>query len=148
MATMQETDLEDIMENVIAKLYTKYKTLEIDNILAYVYRMLDNEIKDFWKKKYKESAVYSDEEVYAQEYIQPGESVEEVIINEDLLNKIGYALRKLRSEKKKKLFELKLKGYSSIEIMNKMGLSRSAYDTIVFRATQDLKNTMSKIGIL
>ena len=148
MTMIREPDLEDIMENVIAKIYMKYKALEIDNILAYVYKMLDNEIKDYWKKKYRESTIYSDKEAYLQEQIKTDESVEEMIINEDLLNNIRNALRKLRSDKKKKLFELKLKGYDSKEIMEKMGLSRSAYDTIVFRATQELKNTLSKKRIL
>lgn len=144
MAIMQEDDHEDIIENVIAKIYMKYKSLEIDNILAYVYRMLDNEIKDYWKKKIKESTVYSDDETRYQEELTSDQSIEEILITEELIHHVRKALQKLSSQKKRRIFELKLKGYESKEIMEKMNLSRSAYDTIVFRATQDIKKYLIK----
>jgi RNA polymerase sigma-70 factor (ECF subfamily) len=144
MTMMREEDLEDIVENVIAKIYMKYKSLEIDNILAYVYRMLDNEIKDHWKKKYREKIVDSDENEIFPERIESDQSLEDIVINQDLVDNIRKALQTLHSPKKKKIFELKLMGYDSKEIMEKLNLSRSAFDTIVFRATQDLKKYLTK----
>ena len=144
MAVMRDEDVEDMVENVIAKIYMKYKSLEIDNILAYVYRMLDNEIKDHWKKRSRANLVdLEDERVFPDKY-ESDPSIEDTVITEDLIIHIRKALKTLRSPKTKKIFELKLKGYDSKEIMDTLNLSRSAYDTIVFRATQDIKKYLNK----
>ena len=144
MAVIRKEDIEDILENVIAKIYAKYKSLEIDNVLAYVYRMLENEIKDYWKKKTKESTLYTDTEKGYPEEISYDQSIEDIMTTEDMILHVQKALQKLRSPKQQKIFELKLKGYESKEIMDKMKLSRSAYDTIVFRAKQDIKKYLIK----
>ena len=144
MAVMRDEDVEDMVENVIAKIYMKYKSLEIDNILAYVYRMLDNEIKDHWKKRSRENLIDLESETIFPDNIESDPSIEDTVITEDLIIHIRKALKTLRSPKKKKIFELKLKGYDSKEIMDTLNLSRSAYDTIVFRATQDIKKYLNK----
>jgi RNA polymerase sigma factor (sigma-70 family) len=148
MTVMRDEDMEDVVENVLAKLYTKYKSLEIDNILAYVYRMLDNELRDHWKKKQREKLTYAEEDDLFPERLASDPSIEDTLINEDLVQNIRQALGTLRSQKKKQIFELKLKGYDSKEIMEKLNLSRSAYDTIVFRATQDIKSVFEKTRVL
>ena len=144
MAVMRDEDVEDMVENVIAKIYMKYKSLEIDNILAYVYRMLDNEIKDHWKKRSRENLIDLESETIFPDNIESDPSIEDTVITEDLIIHLRKALKTLRSTKKKKIFELKLKGYDSKEIMDTLNLSRSAYDTIVFRATQDIKKYLNK----
>ena len=110
--------------------------------------MVDNELKDHWKKTQREKLVYSEEDDLFPEHLASDQSVEDTVINEDLVQNIRQVLGSLRSHKKKKIFELKLKGYNSKEIMEQLNLSRSAYDTIVFRATRDIKNVFEKNRIL
>jgi RNA polymerase sigma factor (sigma-70 family) len=148
MATTRIEDLEDLIENVITKIYVKYKSLQIDNILGYVYRMLENELKDHWKKKHREKNVYSPEDVYSQESYESDLSIEETIVNQDLIINLKKVIHNFRSPKKKKIFELKLKGYESKEIMQEMNMSRSAYDTIVYRATQEIKDAFKNYRMM
>ena len=148
MRVMPEEDMEDLVENVLAKLYARYKSLKIEKILPYAYRSLENEIKDYWNKKHRNQQTFTTPDDKISDLYKNDISIEEEVINQDLVDALWNALHKLKSNKQRKIFELKLKGYESEEIMKKMQLSRSAYDTTVFRATKDIKKILKKSRLL
>jgi len=148
MSAIRNEDLEDMVENVISKIYMKYKSLNIEKILPYAYRSLENEIKDFWKRKQRDSHLLTDINEKLLNQYKNDKSIEESLVDEDLVENIRKALSKLCGNKKRKILQLKLKGYDSKEIMEKLNISRSAYDTIVFRATQDIKSILERSKVI
>jgi RNA polymerase sigma factor (sigma-70 family) len=147
MRAQLEQDFEDLVENVISRLYERYKSLKIEKILPYAYGALDNEIKDYWKKKSRDRNMFTENDDQLPDLAQNDKTIEDKLIDQDLLHTVKNVLKRLNSDKKKKIFQLRLQGFNNKEIMNELNLSRSAYDTIVFRATRDIKKYLAKRGI-
>ena len=115
-------------------------------ILPWAYTVLDNVIKtDYQTEKRRNTILSENIDQVAETFGNKGSLVDEVNHSE-LTDDIWDALHQL-NEKDKQVLELKLKGYSGDEIMNKLSLKRSALDVRVFRAYQKLKKILEKKGV-
>lgn len=86
-----EKDAEDLVSEVILKLVEEKNTLTNGNLLAWLFRSVDNLIKRYYKKKYRNVVIYIDELPEDEEvHIKDNEYIINLIdsINEDLIKYI------------------------------------------------------------
>lgn len=138
---------EDLVQKSLIIIYEKYIEMEFEKgILPWAYTVLDNVIKtDYQTEKRRNTILSENIDQVAETFGNKGSLVDEVNHSE-LTDDIWDALHQL-NEKDKQVLELKLKGYSGDEIMNKLSLKRSALDVRVFRAYQKLKKILEKKGV-
>ena len=145
---MEFRNNEDLVQEAMTIIYEKYKDIELEKgILPWAYKIVDNVMQNDYKTELRRMKILSNDKNRFHEIYGSQEDVEEKTDNELLVNELKMALRKM-SKKEKKIFELKLKELSGTEIQNRLGISRSNMDVIVFRGIRKLRRILEKRGVV
>jgi RNA polymerase sigma factor (sigma-70 family) len=129
-------------------IYEKYKQAKLEKgILPWAYKVLENVMKDDYRTETRRLNIlteHTDEliNIYGSE-----ESIADRASYQELVDEIKMALRQM-SESEKAIFNLKLNGYSGVEIQKKLNLKRCTLDVKVFRGIKKLKKLLEKRGVI
>ena len=138
---------EDLVQDAMLVISEKYKITEFKKgILPWAYSVLDKIELSSYKKNSRRSELELDNVDSIKKIFIGQESTDEYIGYNELVAGIQKALKKL-SDKEKDVFRLKLEGLSGTEIQEKLGLTREAFDTRVFRGVKKLRRELIKDGV-
>ncbi len=138
----------DLVQKALMIIYQKYKELEFEKgILPWAYTILDNVMKADYQTEIRRDTILTDNIDHLLEIYGNKKSAADEVSYQELVDEIWQALNRL-SNKEKQIFELKLKGYSGVEIKNRLGLKRNTMDVTIFRGTKKLKQILEKRGVI
>src|SRR4030042_5429315 len=130
---MNQLTHEDIVQKALTIIYEKYKTARLPRgIMPWAYRVLDNVMRNEYSKARRHQSLLHDSREKLNEMSEPCETADKTYERDELIHEVQCALNQL-SNKEKEIFELKLKGYSGVEIQEQLGLKRNILDIRVFR---------------
>ena len=136
---MNQLTNEDIVQKALTIIYEKYKTAKFPKgIMPWAYRVLDNVMRNEYSKDRRRQNLLHDTSDKLNEMFGRTETADKTFEYDELIHEVQYALNRL-SNKEKEIFELKLKGYSGVEIQQKLGLKRNILDIRVFRGSKKIK---------
>ncbi len=144
---MDQLTNEDIVQKAMTIIYEKYKTAELHKgIMPWAYRILENVMRNEYQTTRRRQNLLKESSDKLNE-IYGYRDTNSTFENQELIQEIRSALNQL-NDKEKEIFELKLKGYSGVEIQEYLGLKRNILDIRVFRGSKKLKNILFKRGII
>lgn len=129
--------VEDALQNVFSRIWSKRKDLRIQNIRAYlttsimhecIHLLAENKQIDSFYRKFEDLDLVCGE---------PGDGV---LIQKEILE-VAYQYAKTLSEKKRRLFLMHLKGYNTKEISEHLRLSRKTVQNQLGMILKTLKNS-------
>lgn len=139
---------EDLVQEAIKIIYEKYKTVEfVKGILPWAYTVLDNLVKCQNQTQNRRQKILAEQNEVLVEIYGNREEVHSITEQNELASEINRALGKL-SEIEKRIFQLKLSGYSGEEIRQKLAMKRSTFDVTVWRASKKIRHCLEKKGVL
>ncbi len=139
---------EDLIQEALLIIYNNYKTMTFEKgILPWAYTILDNVIKGDYIKECRRDTLLSEHQHQATKGFGTKETTDETCSLHDLDDEIKRAFKKLK-KKERTILKLKLEGYSSHEIQQKMGLTRTALDVSVHRCRKKLKQLLESRGAI
>ena len=147
----QRNDVEDIAQQVFAKVYLSLKSFDFrSSLITWVYKITVNECFDYLRKRKVRRLVYesdlSEDEVRRVENGEP--SVDRQISADSSLAQRDYVLKLLTrvSEEERMLLMLKeVEGYSVEELAEKTGMNENTIKVKLFRARQKLVKAASRL---
>lgn len=139
---------EDLIQEALLIIYHNYKTMKFEKgILPWAYTILDNVIKGDYIKETRRDSLLSEHQAKVAGGFGAKETTEETCSLHDLDDEIKKAFKKFK-KKERTILKLKLEGYSSHEIQQKMGLTRTALDVSVHRCRKKLKQLLESRGAI
>src|SRR6516225_3119933 len=140
----QLNDVEDIAQQVFAKIYFSIKNFDFrSSLITWIYKITVNECFDYLRKKKVRKLVYesdlSEDEVRRVENTEPAGDRQPLA--DSNLARRDYVLKLLTrvSEEERMLLMLKeVEGYSVEELANKTGMNENTVKVKLFRARQKL----------
>ena len=140
----QRNDVEDIAQQVFAKVYLSLRSFDFrSSLITWIYKITVNECFDYLRKRKVRRLVYesdlSEEEVRRVENTDP--AVERQISADSSLAQRDYVLKLLTrvSEEERTLLILKeVEGFSVEELAAKTGMNENTVKVKLFRARQKL----------
>ena len=139
---------EDMVQKTLTIIYEKYKTAELPKgIMPWAYRILENVMMNEYQKVRRRQNLLKEKSDTLNEIYIHQETTDDTFEYRELIREIRRALNRL-SNKEKEIFELKLRGYSGLEIQEQLGLKRNILHIRVFRGSKKLKTILVKRGVL
>jgi RNA polymerase sigma factor (sigma-70 family) len=139
---------EDMVQKALTIIYEKYKTAELPRgIMPWAYRILENVMMNEYQKIRRRQNLLKEKSDTLNEIYGNRETADDTFEYQELIHEIRRALNRL-SHREKEIFELKLRGYSGVEIQEQLGLKQNIMHVRVFRGSKKLKTILAKRGIL
>ncbi len=147
----QRNDVEDIAQQVFAKIYVSLKSFDFrSSLITWIYKIAVNECFDYLRKRKVRKLVYesdlSEDEVRRVENTEP--KVERVAPVDYSLAQRDYVTKLLSrvSEEERSLLMLKeVEGYSVEELAAKTGMNENTIKVKLFRARQKLVRAAQRL---
>ena len=147
----QRNDVEDIAQQVFAKIYVSLKSFDFrSSLITWIYKITVNECFDYLRKRKVRKLVYesdlSEDEVRRVENTEPKR--ERVAPVDSSLAQRDYVLKLLSrvSEEERALLMLKeVEGYSVEELAVKTGMNENTIKVKLFRARQKLVKAAQRL---
>ena len=147
----QRNDVEDIAQQVFAKVYLSLRNFDFrSSLITWIYKITVNECFDYLRKRKVRRLVYesdlSEEEVRRVENTDP--AVERQIPADSSLAQRDYVLKLLTrvSEDERMLLILKdVEGYSVEELATRTGMNENTVKVKLFRARQKLVKAAQRL---
>lgn len=130
----------DITQETFSRVIKKANTNTIQNERAFLYRVAKNVMVDEFRKNSKKTEVLYDEETH----IQNTDTSETSIIEEEQQKELMYEIDTLPKKRRQAFILHIIEGYSRKEVADIMGLSVSAIDKHITRASDQIKDNISK----
>jgi len=139
---------EDMVQKALTIIYEKYKTAELPRgIMPWAYRILENVMMNEYQKIRRRKNLLKEKSDTLNEIYGNREMTDHTFEYQELIHEIRRALNRL-SHREKEIFELKLKGYSGVEIQKQLGLKQNIMHIRVFRGSKKLKAILANRGVL
>jgi RNA polymerase sigma-70 factor (ECF subfamily) len=147
----QRNDVEDIAQQVFAKVYVSLKNFDFrSSLITWIYKITVNECFDYLRKRKVRKLVYesdlSEDEVRRVENTEP--SVDRQSPADATLARRDYVLKLLTrvSEEERMLLMLKeVEGYSVEELAERTGMNENTIKVKLFRARQKLVKAAQRL---
>ena len=147
----QRNDVEDIAQQVFAKIYVSVRNFDFrSSLITWIYKITVNECFDYLRKRKVRKLVYesdmSEDEVRRVENTEP--SVDRTAPADSTLAQRDYVLKLLSrvSEEERMLLMLKeVEGYSVEELAARTGMNENTIKVKLFRARQKLVKAASRL---
>ena len=147
----QRNDVEDIAQQVFAKVYLSLRSFDFrSSLITWIYKITVNECFDYLRKRKVRRLVYesdlSEDEVRRVENTDP--AVERQASADSALAQRDYVLKLLSrvSEEERILLILKeVEGYSVEELANRTGMNENTVKVKLFRARQKLVRAAQRL---
>jgi RNA polymerase sigma-70 factor, ECF subfamily len=147
----QRNDVEDIAQQVFAKVYVSIKSFDFrSSLITWIYKITVNECFDYLRKRKVRKLVYesdlSEDEVRRVENTEP--SVDRQTPADASLARRDYVLKLLTrvSEEERMLLMLKeVEGYSVEELSERTGMNENTIKVKLFRARQKLVKAAQRL---
>jgi RNA polymerase sigma-70 factor (ECF subfamily) len=147
----QRNDVEDIAQQVFAKIYFSIKNFDFrSSLITWIYKITVNECFDYLRKKKVRKLVYesdlSEDEVRRVENTEPA-SDRQPLADSNLARR-DYVLKLLTrvSEEERMLLMLKeVEGYSVEELAERTGMNENTIKVKLFRARQKLVKAAQRL---
>ena len=147
----QRNDVEDIAQQVFAKVYLSLKSFDFrSSLITWIYKITVNECFDYLRKRKVRKLVYesdlSEDEVRRVENSEP--AVDRQIPADSSLAQRDYVLKLLTrvSEEERMLLMLKeVEGFSVEELAEKTGMNENTIKVKLFRARQKLVKAAQRL---
>jgi len=147
----QRNDVEDIAQQVFAKVYLSIKNFDFrSSLITWIYKITVNECFDYLRKRKVRKLVYesdlSEDEVRRVENSEP--AVDRQIPADSSLAQRDYVLKLLTrvSEEERMLLMLKeVEGFSVEELAAKTGMNENTIKVKLFRARQKLVKAAQRL---
>ena len=147
----QRNDVEDIAQQVFAKVYLSLRNFDFrSSLITWIYKITVNECFDYLRKRKVRKLVYesdlSEEEVRRVENTDP--AVERQVAADSSLAQRDYVVKLLArvSEEERMLLILKeVEGYSVEELASKTGMNENTVKVKLFRARQKLVKAAQRL---
>ncbi|MFH2048985.1 MAG: sigma-70 family RNA polymerase sigma factor [bacterium] len=133
-------DRQDMVQEVMTVISEKYKTVTITtNIAAWAYGIFENNLKRYYRDKNRKSRLF-------KEYLSTTTKISPEPTDYELRNKIIKCLKKICKENLRYAEALNLvhQGYNTVEISEKMNISKKNVHNILFRARSMLKQCINE----
>lgn len=137
-----EMQVEDMTQEVFAKIWELRVGLEIRDINAYLFKVAKNLLYKYWTELSRKSACIDD----FSEIVSTND-IEEFIFNEEMLCKIYTELDKLPTKRKKIFIMSRMNQLSNHEIASKLHLSTRTVETQISLVIKRLRSVI-KVFIL
>lgn len=139
---------EDLVQKALLIIYEKYRTANLPKgIMPWAYRILDNVVKNAYQKDKRHRNLLNDSANRLADLFNSQELTDKPCEYHEMIDEIENAFQYL-SDKEREIFALKLKGYSGVEIQEKLSIERHILDIRVFRGGKKLKRILSKRGVI
>jgi RNA polymerase sigma-70 factor (ECF subfamily) len=147
----QRNDVEDIAQQVFAKVYFSLRNFDFrSSLITWIYKITVNECFDYLRKKKVRKLVYesdlSEDEVRRVENTEP--SVDRTMPADESLARHDYVLKLLArvSEEERNLLMLKeVEGHSVEELAEMTGMNENTIKVKLFRARQKLVKAAQRL---
>src|SRR5512140_2870426 len=147
----QRNDVEDIAQQVFAKVYLSIKSFDFrSSLITWIYKITVNECFDYLRKRKVRKLVYesdlSEDEVRRVENTEP--SVDRQAPADATLARRDYVMKLLTrvSEEERMLLMMKeVEGYSVEELANMTGMNENTIKVKLFRARQKLVKAAQRL---
>ncbi len=147
----QRNDVEDIAQQVFAKIYVSVRNFDFrSSLITWIYKITVNECFDYLRKRKVRKLVYesdmSEDEVRRVENTEP--SVDRTAPADSTLAQRDYVLKLLSrvSEEERMLLMLKeVEGYSVEELAARTGMNENTIKVKLFRARQKLVKAAQRL---
>jgi RNA polymerase sigma-70 factor (ECF subfamily) len=147
----QRNDVEDIAQQVFAKVYVSIKSFDFrSSLITWIYKITVNECFDYLRKRKVRKLVYesdlSEDEVRRFENTEP--SVDRTAPADNQLARRDYMVKLLSrvSEEERMLLMMKeVEGYSVEELAAKTGMNENTIKVKLFRARQKLVKAAQRL---
>jgi RNA polymerase sigma-70 factor (ECF subfamily) len=147
----QRNDVEDIAQQVLAKVYFSLRNFDFrSSLITWIYKITVNECFDYLRKKKVRKLVYesdlSEDEVRRVENTEP--SVDRTTPADESLARHDYVLKLLArvSEEERNLLMLKeVEGHSVEELAEMTGMNENTIKVKLFRARQKLVKAAQRL---
>jgi RNA polymerase sigma-70 factor (ECF subfamily) len=150
----QRNDVEDIAQQVFAKVYFSLKSFDFrSSLLTWIYKITVNECFDYLRKKKVRKLVYesdmSEDEVRRVENTEPaidrGTRTDTTLARRDYVVKL---MDKVSDEEKRLLILKEVEGYSVEELSGMMKMNENTIKVKLFRARQKLVKAAHRLDRL
>ena len=145
-------DAEEITQDVFVKVYTSIKRFRNESSLkTWVYRITVNKSLDFLKSKNKVRKIntLSDSSMKMESGIEDqGIKPDKNLESKEEIARIQSCIDELPDQQKTAIILFSIEGLSKQEVCKIMGKKDSVFDSLLFRARNNLKKTLQKNGIL
>lgn len=130
---------EDLVQETFAKVISIEKEKNINNKRAFLYKVAKNIIIDKARENKNIKEIYYEKDEFIVENSQP----ENIVIEQDRKKILMFELSKLPPMRKEAFVLHILEGYSRQEVAKIMGISLSAVEKHISRASIDLKKRLN-----
>lgn len=141
-----ETEAEDLSQDVFVKIWTKRESLgNISNFNAYVYRMARNVVYDYLDKEFLHEYIQAEQAVN----ISDNEAdITEILYAEELEALVQIAVRQMPPQRKT-IYEMSRKeGLTNEEISQRLSISKRTVEAHLLAALADIRKTVHFITLL
>lgn len=139
---------EDLVQKALSVIYQKYKEVQFEKgILPWAYAILDNVFKSEYQTETRRKEIYEDNIAKLKTLFDNQVSAADEIAYHELIAEIRQALNRL-TKKQKSVLELKLKGFTGSEIMDRLVITRNVMDIRFFRGLQKLREILETRGVM
>lgn len=135
-----ETEAEDLAQDVFVKIWTKRESLAtISNLNAYIYRMARNIVYDYLEKEFlHENFVFDQEKKITTEQAD----ITEVIYAQELEALVQIAIRKMPPQRRI-IYEMsRQQGLSNEEISQQLSISKRTVEAHLFAALSNIRKSV------
>src|SRR5271157_5492057 len=147
----QRNDVEDIAQQVFAKVYLSLKNFDFrSSLITWIYKITVNECFDYLRKRKVRKLVYesdmSEDEVRRVENSEP-QSTRQVPADADLARRdfVFKLLAKVSAEERNLLMMKEVEGYSVEELADRTGMNENTIKVKLFRARQKLVKAAQRL---
>ncbi|GGZ30553.1 DNA-directed RNA polymerase sigma-70 factor [Echinicola pacifica] len=136
---INRADAEEITQESFVKLWCNRQNIQVDkSIKSYLFKIAQNLILDFLRKKSKEVAL----DKYQMQLMTPSNSTQDTVEYNELRDIMEQILANL-PERRRMVFEMaRLKGMSHKEIAERLGISTKTVENHLSLATQGFKEVL------
>ncbi len=147
----QRNDVEDIAQQVFAKVYLSLKSFDFrSSLITWIYKITVNECFDYLRKRKVRKLVYesdlSEDEVRRVENTEPGGNrpapVDATLARRDYILKL---LTRVSEEERMLLMLKEVEGYSVEELAARTGMNENTIKVKLFRARQKLVKAAQRL---
>jgi RNA polymerase sigma-70 factor (ECF subfamily) len=150
----QRNDVEDIAQQVFAKVYFSIRNFDFrSSLLTWIYKITVNECFDYLRKKKVRKLVYesdmSEDEVRRVENTEP--ALDRAVRTDTSLARRDYVVKlldKVSDEEKRLLMLKEVEGYSVEELSDMMQMNENTIKVKLFRARQKLVKAAQRLDRL